>query len=557
MIQRVLLSSWLLLSWVLLSWVLIMPVALADSAGHYVGERLTPVDKADAQAKLVSHSETDDGYEVVFHYLDDEGEVTDQVRFRGYWTSANIDDGHLVGPYTFYTASGEVEERGEFDQQGRFHGTITTYQKDGQPFWVIPYRHGEMHGAYLTYQDGYLLRKEEVRHHQRHGTSQGFYEDGSLRYRAEYVDGQRHGKHKQWDTDGRLTAEMTYEDDNMVETIRYFEDGSVRERGEYVNRYPAGEHVSYHSPDVMGRYRIYGDEGRVLEERVYGQSGDLERHSRSIDTPHGQGREVIRFHANGEVSHRQQSSDDRQWNLSLQYDEDGEIRERRETVGGRPYGDFIHRDYSGGYSAGTYQEGQMHGQFYRVNQNGKVVEEGSFHQGKRIGSWLEQGYMGLIEVEYNEQGQMHGRREERADDGSERLVQYYADGVRHGEYKRWVEGELVESGQYEQGDRDGEWFMIDSWNSYQHIRGHYRRGTQVGEWERRDHDGFLLRRNVYDENGEHHGVQLNFTVAGALESAFTYRHGKLHGTETRYYQGMPYYQARYKDGKLVEVDEIE
>lgn len=83
-------------------------------------------------------------------------------------------------------------------------------------------------------------------------------------------------------------------------------------------------------------------------------------------------------------------------------------------------------------------KGNYHGVRYLYFENGELQEQQNYNHGKRAG--LHKVY---------------------SRDRHELVVEYIHDDRRHGKFKKWYDGRLIEDGQYEEGKKNGNWTITD------------------------------------------------------------------------------------------------
>jgi len=83
-------------------------------------------------------------------------------------------------------------------------------------------------------------------------------------------------------------------------------------------------------------------------------------------------------------------------------------------------------------------KGEYHGMHYVYFENGELQEQQNYEHGKRTG--LHKVY---------------------SRDRRELVLENIHDGRRHGKFKKWHDGRLVEDGQYAEGEKSGNWIITD------------------------------------------------------------------------------------------------
>ncbi|MFV0597501.1 MAG: hypothetical protein ACK5NH_17760, partial [Shewanella sp.] len=101
-------------------------------------------------------------------------------------------------------------------------------------------------------------------------------------------------------------------------------------------------------------------------------------------------------------------------------------------------------------------------------------------------------------------------------------------------------GQVYEKGEYLNELRQGDWIFTD--NEFQYRprpnperrswHGRFDKGKQVGHWELRTVEDYVLEIANYDDQGNLHGKQYQFENNGSIQVINHYNHGQFLNQET-------------------------
>lgn len=202
-----------------------------------------------------------------------------------------------------------------------------------------------------------------------------------------------------------------------------------------------------------------------------------------------------------------------------------------------------------------FRRGARHGLVRLWWSTGQVREEGLFEHGQRVGvhrSFSKQGRL-VAEGRYHA-GARHGLHQAWYPDGQQEEEAHYVRGVQVGEHRRFGrDGRLLLEERYDDtGALQGR--FADHYPETGTVRrfGDYEHGLRVGTWRvaRPDGQGLLLEERY--EGGELHGLQRQWSDAGALVAEVTYDRGQRTGpSRTFYADGAPQSAGRLEAGLRV------
>lgn len=128
-------------------------------------------------------------------------------------------------------------------------------------------------------------------------------------------------------------------------------------------------------------------------------------------------------------------------------------------------------------------------------------------------------------------GREHGKVEEFAADGTRTLLAFYAHGVLDGDQRQWRE------------DGTRQRFA------------HYRKGVLDGRYEEFDAENRSVLQGVY-KDGERNGTWTEVEGGGRRVRTASFRAGVLHGTRKIQIDGKLRSKQQWKDGLLVQLDDL-
>ncbi|MCH8503948.1 MAG: hypothetical protein LAT50_06450 [Ectothiorhodospiraceae bacterium] len=569
----------------------------------WLDENSRPVDsEAGAERKICGWEEVDGGYRVVIRQLDGTPRLELNV------TSLDFTDNSTFGEYRIFSDEGTLLESGQRNEDGERDGVVVVYFEDGSVRREVTFVNGQQHGpdtfyhangmievaaVYVDgqqedgwcrhydaagelerrhmYEDGRLngpayrysngqrMHEDHYVNGVRHGVQRAFYDNGELRLESHFEEGRRHGLYRRWNEDGQLTSEVGYaEGRNHGEAVYYFDNGQVRSRGRYSAGNRIGEQQEFFEDGTLRRYERYSDDHRLVEQRRYNSDGVLSRLEVREQGEHGPVRRVESYRNDGTLRSRRQETDDRSGRLSEEFNGNEELIGRREWLNGRSTGMYLSTSAGGAYERAQFVDGQYHGEYKRVNREGRPVVVGRYDHGQRVGAWRTEDYYGVITETFDDEGRHQGERRHESPDGELLELQHFRDGLKHGAYERYSHnGELIFRGEYRDDQRTGPWMLQESWTAEEVSFGHYRDGVRTGEWRSYTRDGRLTRLMEFNEKGDPHGREYRFEPNGALGGITTYQNGQWHGDGWSFRHGKPVRRHRYEDGHLVADDAID
>lgn len=530
---------------------LISPLIVAEtvfSETVWLDSKMRPVAQAEASYVLGEITAVEQGYRLQVNY------PSGKVRLETLLDQADLNQATQIGDYRLYYESGQLLQRGNRDQQGRYQGMVFRYHENGQVHREIPYLDGLVHGVYNIFsQEGQLLRKQHVQQQKRHGKDLHYHANGKLRIEAHYVAGNKEGATKRWNADGILLRREHYKNDKLTGlSEEFYADGELKSSREFDNGKSVGEHQSWSADGTLQRYRLYDQEGKELIQRVYRKDGSLQRKKEQLVADFGPAMVDEEYNAAGQLTSRTTTSEDKVWYRSERYNKTGELTEWYQSRNRKRHGREFYQRASGAYTDAYYEDGKRHGKYHQVDADGKVLASGVYQHGQRVGDWYQHAGLSQFYEFYTEQGELHGERKELDADGQLVRLEHYRRGQLHGEAITYQDGKVVSQGKFANGKRHGWWQLKDGHLAGPTLKGNYATGVQTGEWRRYSKNDYLIGVLHYDSQGQQHGRELLFEENGELITVTDYKHGVRHGEQWLYLDGTPITLRKYQDGKLVE-----
>jgi len=372
-------------------------------------------------------------------------------------------------------------------------GIVFTYHNNGAEETETPFEKGKENGAayefnekgdiiaLMTYQNGFLIRQENINRRDRDGNRTGpwkeFYEDRVVHLEGSYKNDLKNGYWKEYSPKGLLLQTLKYDMGELVTDAleladlefetEYHSSGGLSFRGTYRNGQPHGVHTWYDAQgnitgtkvfqdgamiaeglmDADGKrqgpwkeYYItselkaegkYKDGYRVEEWKYYFKSGQLEQTGNYGGKERPQGKWVW-YYENGQLLREESFRNGREDGWLIEYSDTGKVITRGEFVDGREEGEWM-IEIGDHLEEGVYQDGYKQGVWvHTYTSNGKVRFEGEYFDGIEIGK----------HVWYY-------------DNGRKMLEGKYLNGIQEGPWNRYdSEGNIILSIEYNQGKEE-------------------------------------------------------------------------------------------------------
>jgi len=150
-----------------------------------------------------------------------DGTVKSKVEYAQ-GTRTDVTEGVKDGLEEIFYNSGELAYKVK-NVEGKRHGPLDWYDREGNHLEVLHYKMGE-----------------------RHGENKIFYADGKLRSDVTYIDDKKEGYKKDYFSTGELAKEVNYVHDRKHGVEKeYYVSGKLSAEAHYKNNYKEGEKVWY------------------------------------------------------------------------------------------------------------------------------------------------------------------------------------------------------------------------------------------------------------------------------------------------------------------------
>jgi len=194
----------------------------------------------DEEGKIVKGVVFKEGKPVASGIVDDRGLFQDN--WKEFYANGAVKaegryrNGKRVGKWQFYFPTGELEQEGNFNNNGQYHGEWIWYYLNGNQHIIQNYENGLEDGRFREFADDGETLIADGNYIEGERDGNWFINTGSERTEGRYKNGERHGKWR---------------------TFSVKEKNKLSFEGSYVDGLPNGKHV------------YYQENGKILEEGVY------------------------------------------------------------------------------------------------------------------------------------------------------------------------------------------------------------------------------------------------------------------------------------------------
>ncbi len=173
-------------------------------------------------------------------------------------------DGLYQHYISYHSENGQLEEERFYDENGKHHGEVTTYDKDGNIIRIQNYQHGELHGTQMIIEDRGYKETTEYADGKRNGEYSRLYPNGNVYSKGKYENGKKNGLWVNGDENGDIKSEENYLNDKLDGVSRQYYSGNVLHR---IEEYSAG---------MLNGKRITYTENphQILRESTYVNGGE-------------------------------------------------------------------------------------------------------------------------------------------------------------------------------------------------------------------------------------------------------------------------------------------
>jgi antitoxin component YwqK of YwqJK toxin-antitoxin module len=437
---------------------------------------------------------------------------------------------------SFYE-SGQIKSAGK-RKFGELDSIWEFFTEQGYPEKKTSYKNGLKDGLEILFDaKGKKLSEIQFEKGIRSGQAQYYYPGGALWKLVKFKENKEEGRSLEYAEDGRIITEYLYKSGFVYAEERinrydseqqktgvwkiFFESGMVREEGGWQKGLKHGIH------------KYYDDTGKFLKIERY-EMGMLIENDESTSVP-----DIRReYYANGIISSEgTMIGGKKQGNFRL-YNEQGEEnggelydKDRLVARGmidslGRRQGDWIFFYESGEkYSEGRYDRGMKQGPWKFYYKNGKTEQEGSYSNDLAFGSWKWYFNTGALHrEEFYKKGKEDGTSVEYDTVGVVINQGEYIEGYRTGQWNLWV-NDHREEGEFVDGERNGLWLWYYG-EDQKAFEGKFENGLAVGTHKKWHPNGNLMEVGKY-EAGERNGKWQFFNEYGISDLELEYSAGRV------------------------------
>ena len=347
-------------------------------------------------------------------------------------------------------------------QNGKENGTCIIYDTLGQIVGTI------------TYQNGYVVRRENINRMDANGFKQGiwkcFWENGLLSMEGAYLNGKKNGFFKYYNEEGVFDRIEKWENDILIEDA--IETKQLDRKVEYHSNGKIKIEAYYYKGVPEGIRREYSAEGKVIKSYLF-SNGMLMGEGIVDDNGKKQG-DWKEFYESGALRAAGKYLNSKPIGEWIYYFEDKPIEITGSyTRKGEKEGEWLWYYPNGNLlSKETYSEGLLDGENFSLTIEGDTLECGKFVAGQEEGKWY---YINdSVRVEGN-----------------------YSDGKREGVWKTYyANGKLKSSQSYSHNELDGK--IAEFWeNGAKKLESTYINGLLNGNEYKYDEEGNVLFITTY------------------------------------------------------------
>lgn len=448
-----------------------------------------------------------------------------------------IKDDNITEVWEYFQSSGELF-RHFFLINGQMEGVVEVFNGASYPMRTEEYLHGKKHGieriqledgrvlSEKSYVDdlldgmsqewnekGQLLTQTSYKKGRLDGPSRRWSPDGQLIVEEQYQNGVSHGLHMEWDWQGHPLTQRHYVNGKLQgEALRFSpESGQILEKQNFDQNQLVGlsEFYAQWPSYYLQRTQRYDTQHRLVEEIQYNENSALYWQKTVVYDKDWETTTQIAYNDKGQITEKEAVRKNTRNKLvettTERFDGENKYEHKEVRLNGLLHGTVEETNYWGGKSTRTYKKGDLDGPMFSTDAKGQVLEKGNYKAGKFVGPWQKVGFIRgeeqdtVIQMNYNQKGEPHGRYLEKNS-----------------------QGEVLVSGQYQNGKKVGNWIERYS-------------GNKVNL--------------SYDKNSQLHGRYVVTDKAGRLVEEMQYQHGKKVGPYKRWDNGQLVVQGAYDNNE--------
>jgi antitoxin component YwqK of YwqJK toxin-antitoxin module len=196
-------------------------------------------------------------------------------------------------------------------------------------------------------------------------------------------------------------------------------------------------------------------------------------------------------------------------------------------------------------------KGELHGPLEYYYACGQLREVAPFANDSKTGDGHHYYETGQTKTDYHiEDGQLEGEYTEYFQNGLVQKKYEVTKGLTNGPFKSYhVNEQLEEQGQYVDDKLVGEWIGYHANGGLQY-KGAFALDNRKDQWEYHYTNGNIRELTNYNEVGEKHGENRNYTEEGKLQSIITYDRDKIIGLSYYNAKGEALYEVHDEGGNM-------
>ncbi|MFM2478255.1 hypothetical protein [Celerinatantimonas sp. MCCC 1A17872] len=484
-----------------------------------------------------------------------------QLYFEGKTIQAEINS-TAIGPYKYYYDNGQIQGTGARDSQGKAHGEIKVFTRDGKLIKLFHFYHGKLTGVGKEFypRSGKLYSIEHYKNDKLNGEAKYYHQNGQLSALIHFIDGKRHGEVKQYNDKNQLVAILNYQNGKYQgENKTFYNNGKRRSITFYRHGQREGT-WKFYAPDghltakstyhknIKRSEQYFKADGTLLRERKYNQrkqkiysahysdgKNDYQTQTWSFDAKGHATGQVKRTYTQGKLAQLLNIDSGKNSTLHERYDSQGNLTYHEKKINGHLDGRYFSSEYIQ-YANNLkliieafYQDGQHEGNYKKTISDGSLAIIGQYHQDKKVGAWSVKKGNSLKKQHYDNHGQLDGTQKEFYQDQLIKLA-HFSHGQQIGLYEEFQNGQIITKGHYRSGKRNGPW-QLQKEHTENILTGNYNNGVAVGQWQEHSKEGYLLGSGQYNREGKQQGKVYQFNRQGMLIKLLQFKDGKRDGKQ--------------------------
>ena len=308
-----------------------------------------------------------------------------------------------------------------------------------------------------------------------------------------------------YDSNGNLLSEVNYKN-GLKEGgfTTYFEDKSIEQKGTFSAGKKTGEWITYNNEGEKIAKENYKND---LKHGIFWKKSNYRRNTEKIiisqeeyqnDIPKGtwfskiEGENLLfekkytapktytlkAYHTNGNLKYVQNYKEGKKDGYWFEKNDEGILKWEKTYLSEGDYTEKRFYDDGTLRSKKTYKDRRVDGEYVQYNKEGEKTKVEFFKNNKRHGKWFRQYSGGTIYLEEYNLGEPSGNWVEKDKDGNVTYEKSYKSPKSYA-YKRYhITGKLKESGTYEDGKLEGDYFKYNV-NEMVLVKRFYEKGNPI------------------------------------------------------------------------------